>query len=204
MKNPENPQKSNAANAFIEKLTAIGNGWDGSYISPISINTERVYLYAFDFDSGYLWMGCVSFQSFNELILEVRAEGLLPASTINELDHYLTLIFSDNNFQFHGDLIDPTRKQIEITEIDIDFVNLVAQFAGSTHMIFEDGILEPSCHFILIRYIQQSQKSVFQNIALPKSIYKYPGALPTQQLQQHILQMIFKDQEKIQNGFYDA
>ena len=113
MKNPENPQKSNAASAFIEKMTAIGNGWDGSHISPISINTERVYLYAFDFDSGYLWMGCASFQSFNELILEVRAGGRLPASTINELDHYLTLISSNNKFQFHIDLIDPVHKKFK-------------------------------------------------------------------------------------------
>ena len=78
----------------------------------------------------------------------------------------------------------------------MDFVNLVAQFSENTHMIFEDVILESSCHLILMRYVQQSQKSVFQNIALPKLIYKYPGALPTQQLQQHIIQMIFKDQEK--------
>ena len=113
MRNSKSPQQSSAASAFIEKMTAIGNGWDGSYISPISINAERVYLYAFDFDSGYLWMGCVSFQSFKELILEVRAGGRLPASSINQLDHYFKLISSNNNFQFHDDLIDPTRKQIE-------------------------------------------------------------------------------------------
>lgn len=199
MKNPENPQKSNAASAFIEKMTAIGNGWDVSPINHNAIGVDRAYLYVFDFDSGHLWMTCVSFQSFKELVLEVRDAGHPPSSTINQLDLYLTLMLFERSLPSIDDsngLDDPIQKEIELTETDVDLANLVAQFAGTTDMIFDDGMLEPLCHFLAIRYTQELEGNVFRSIVIPSSTANCRSALPTIELQNYISQMLVQDHKR--------
>ena len=188
---------SKKAHAFIEKVTAQSNGWDVSAIDADHLLGSSAYLYCFDMDSNYSWVSCVSFDAFKELVHGVRENESVWPGAINGLDEMLTIMVCGRELDKAIASRSPNQNsdRLKLGSVDLQLTDMVAAFAGTTQLIFEEGMLEPSCHFIAIRYSQNSGGNVFRSLVVPAYLAECKGPLSTVQLQDYLGQFIAKDIE---------
>lgn len=188
-------QASKKARAFIEQVTAQANGWNVSAIDADNLLGSSAYLYCFDLDTSYSWFSCVSFDSFKELIHGVRANESVWPGAINALDEMITIMVCGRELE--KAIASFSRNQsddaLTIGAVDLQLTDMVAVFAGTTQLIFQEGMLEPSCHFMAIRYAQSEGGNIFRSLFVPSYLADCKGPLGTAQLQDYLGQFIAKD-----------
>lgn|GEM_PF-6600740 len=185
------------ARAFIEKTVATARGWRVLESHPNQVDGEPVFLYIYDVSSCYTWMARVNFDGFMAAAAHIRNDGEEVQATvaahlgalIGDLVKLRALVPTPRNLKamdelLAGDLAAGLPGLFQLTTLQ----------AGSSSMIFEDGLLKAGGHFILLCY-NTLEHVHLRSLVLPAEMTGATGIMDGDTLTQVLSEVIASDQE---------
>lgn len=181
---------SKAARAFIEQASALAKGWLASAIGFDGIPGERLYAYCADFSSGLAWMAAVSYEGFRSRSTEVRESGEDRSEIFNNLDACIELLIACHSMTTALNGTDNTASGDGLLGLE----GFLTAYAGTTQIAFDEKVMQPSGHFIVVRYGNEFGGSIFRPMLVPPYLNNSDGVLSRDQFSEIVAMMVNRDQ----------
>ena len=188
---------SQTAQALIDKSIAHARAW--TRIESFGFKENKampVHLYIHDLPTGFTWMAKVDYTGFMRGATAARndGEGTLDTAAAGLGSMIEEIAVMRRNEKTPGDQI-LTRNTItgDIDRGNPDLFHLASLHAGSSSMIFDDELLRPDGHFLIIRYVTKEGIKL-RSMVLPPDITENGAVIEKDKLEEAIRAIVEFDQ----------
>lgn len=183
---------SRSAHAFLERMSAIAKGWSVASIDCDSAVGEKLFTYCTDFATGHSWLSAVNYERFCTRANMVRSSNGW-ADIHNELDACIDLLVSQQTYWSASPGDECVKPHAPDSLFGLNAT--VMAFAGTTQVAFDDDLMQPGGHFIVLRYSNEFEGSIFRSMVVPPHLNDSDGVLTVTQFGEIVAVMVDRDQK---------
>lgn len=154
--------------------------------------------YFADFATANSWMAPVNYEQLCTRAQVVRASNRW-AQIHQELDICVDLLVSQHSYWNSSPSDEHHRPHSRESLLGLDEV--VMAYAGTTQIAFDDDLMQPGAHFIVLRYSNEFEGSLFRSMIVPAYLNDSDGVLSLAQFREIVAMMVNRDQQDHREWF---